>query len=68
MTDLHDYDQKLVISDFINNAINTLSDAISFLAGQLLTIGSARVVRQSVEAFKNAGDILLRNASKVFGD
>ena len=50
MTDLHDYDQKLVISDFINNAINTLADAISFLAGQLLAAGSTRVLHQRIEA------------------
>lgn len=67
MSDLHDCNQKLIISDFINNAISDLAGSIFFLAGQLLTAGTARVIRQRVEAFQNASDILLRDLPKILG-
>ena len=68
MTDLHDYNQKLTILNFINNTIITLTDSISFLTGQLLTAWSTRTIRQRVKALQNASDILLGNPSKIFGD
>ena len=61
-------DLNLIIFDLIDNAVNTLAYAISFLAGQLLAAGRARVLRQRIEAFQNAGDVLLGNASKIFSD
>jgi hypothetical protein len=68
VADFYHNDLNLIIFDLIDNAVNTLAYAISFLAGQLLADVRARLFRQRIEPFQNAGDVLLGNASKIFSD
>ncbi len=46
VADLHDHHDQLIVSDFIDDSINTLANPITLLTGKLLHAWRARVLRK----------------------
>jgi hypothetical protein len=64
-----DYDyHKRIIVNLVYDTVSTLTDPIPGLTGQLLTVRWARIIRQGIDAFQNAANVLLGKGPKVLGN
>ena len=68
MSNLDDHDNEFVVSNFIDNAVDSLTDPIAFLRGQFYAPLSTRVVAQGFKSPQYTSNILLRNASEILRD
>src|SRR5690554_924243 len=67
MPDLNHCNQKRAVHNFIDDSINALTYTIALLARKLFTPRWARIFGQHVYSLQNSCDVLLRDASQIFG-
>ncbi len=68
MTDFDDYDNEGLILDFVNDAVNTLSNTVTLLCREFLATDGTRIVTQALYALEDTLYISIWNASKILGD
>src|SRR5690606_23480203 len=64
---LNHCNQKRAIHNFIDDSINALAYTIALLARKLFTPRWARIFGQHVYSLQNSCDVVLRDASQIFG-
>lgn len=62
MADFDDHNNELVLADFIDNSVDSLSHSVPFLGGKLYGSFAARIFAQGLNSFQDARNILFRDA------
>jgi len=62
MGNFDDYDDNLVLMDFIDDSVDSLSNPIPLLRRKLYTTLPARIITQDLDSFQNSPHILFRDA------